>query len=170
MEKSEALNKIHEVMNAGGFTEEQKKAWEREAAAVPLLEGETYHFKTLEVGVNITSRAITTDGVTNRYVQFKSEEDTQFTMPQIARLGNGLGLTGSSREDLAADFVSKVNTYMEANPDSEGFVVKVKSLKTRPGRNGMQIIPTFALAQGSWGAIPNTLRVQVVRKRVEKRG
>lgn len=146
MEKSEALNSIHEVMKNGGFTEEQTKAWQREAAAVPLLEGETYHFKTLTAGVNITSRAITTDGVTNRYVQFKSEEDTQFTMPQIARLGNGLGLTGETREDLAADFVVKVNSYMEQNPDSEGFVVKVKSLKTRPGRNGVQIIPTFTLA------------------------
>ena len=170
MEKSEALNSIHQVMKDGGFTQEQQDAWKREAAAVPLLEGETYHFKTLEVGVNITSRSITTDGVTNRYVQFKSEEDTQFTMPQIARLGNGLGLSGESREDLAADFVCKVNNYMAANPDSEGFVVKVKSLKTRPGRNGMQIIPTFTLAQVVWGAIPNTLRVQVGRKMVEERG
>lgn len=146
MENSEALGILHEVMDEAGFTAEQKKAWEREAAGVPLLEGETYHFVTLEKGKNITPRSITTDGVTNRYIQFQSVEETQFTMPQIARKGNGLGLVGSSREDLAADFVAKVNNYMAANPDSEGFTVKVKSLKTRPGRNGMQIIPTFVLA------------------------
>lgn len=146
MENSEALNRIHEVMEDGGFTKEQKDAWQRDAAGVPLLEGETYHFKMLEKGTTITARSITTDGVTNRYIQFMSVEDTAFTMPQVARKGNGLGLVGTSREDLAADFVAKVNTYMEANPDSEGFAVKVKSLKTRPGRNGMQIIPTFTLA------------------------
>ena len=146
MENSEALKKIHEVMDNGGFTKEQKDAWQRDAAGVPLLEGETYHFKTLEVGTTMTARSVTTDGVTNHYIQFMSVEETAFTMPQIARKGNGLGLVGTSREDLAADFVSKVNTFMENNPDSEGFVVKVKSLKTRPGRNGMQIIPTFTLA------------------------
>ena len=146
MENSEALAVLHEVMTEGGFTKEQKEAWEREANGVPLLEGETYHFKTLEKGVNITSRAITTDGVTNRYIQFMSAEETPFTMPQIARKGNGLGLVGTSREDLAANFVANVNNYMAANPDSEGYPVKVKSLKTRPGRNGMQIIPTFTLA------------------------
>lgn len=145
MERNEALNLVNEVMS--DFTTAQVESWNRDAQGMPLLEGETYHVKT------ITKESIKTGtigaGVPNagqKFKQFETVEGTMLGFSQVARKGNGLELEGTSRKELVADFVAKVNTYCEQHPDSEGFVLKVKSLKTRPGQNGQMVIPTFELA------------------------
>lgn len=145
MEKSEAMNLVNEAMS--DFTVAQKESWERDAQGMPLLENETYHIKT------ITKESIHTGtigaGAANagdHFKQFETVEGTMLGFSQVARKGNGLGLQGDSRKELVADFVAKVNTYNEENPDSTGFAIKVKSLKTRPGQNGQMVIPTFQLA------------------------
>ena len=145
MEKSQAMNLVDEVM--GDFTAAQKESWNREANGMPLLEGETYHLKA------ITKETIHTGtigaGAANagdKFKQFETVEGTMLGLSQVARKGNGLGLEGATRKELVADFIAKVNTYNEENPDSVGFAVKVKSLKTRPGQSGTMVIPTFALA------------------------
>ena len=144
MEKTLALNLINEAMS--DFTTAQKESWNREAQGLPLLENETYHLKTI-TKENIHTGTIGA-GAANEgahFKQFETVEGTMLGFSQIARKGNGLGLEGTSRLELVADFVAKVNTYNEDNPDSAGFAVKVKSLKTRPGQNGQMVIPTFEL-------------------------
>lgn len=145
MEKSAAMDLVNEAM--GDFTAAQIESWNRDAQGMPLLEGETYHVKT------ITKESIKTGtigaGVPNagqKFKQFETVEGTMLGFSQIARKGNGLGLEGTTRKELVADFVARVNTFNEENPDSEGFVLKVKSLKTRPGQNGQMVIPTFELS------------------------
>lgn len=145
MEKSKAMDLLKEVLS--DFTAAQKESWNRDAQGMPLLEGETYHLKTITKD-NIHTGTIGA-GATNagdKFKQFETVEGTMLGLSQVARKGNGLGLEGNTRLELVADFVAKVNTYNEANPDSNGFTIKVKSLKTRPGQNGQMVIPTFQLA------------------------
>lgn len=145
MDKNEALNLVSEVM--GDFTAAQIESWNRDAQGMPLLEGETYHVKTI-TKENIKTGTIGA-GAANagqKYKQFETVEGTMLGFSQVARKGNGLGLDGNTRKELVADFIAKVNTHCEQNPDSEGYVLKVKSLKTRPGQNGQMVIPTFELA------------------------
>jgi len=146
MEKEQANAIVAEVMDAN-FTAAQKESWGRDAQGMPLLEGETYHIKTISKD-NIHTGTIGAGAANagDKYLQFETVEGTMLGFSQIARKGNGLGLEGNTRRELVGDFIAKVNTYCEDNPDSAGFAVKVKSLKTRPGQNGQMVIPTFALA------------------------
>lgn len=146
MEKNQAMSIVSEVMDAQ-FTAAQKESWGRDAQGMPLLEGESYHVPaitkdTIHVGTIGAGAANAGD----KFLQFPTAEGTMLGMSQIARKGNGLGLDGNTRAELVADFVAKVNTYCEENPDAAGFPLKVKSLKTRPGQNGQMVIPTFTLA------------------------
>lgn len=144
MEKSTALEFVNEVM--GDFTTAQKESWNREANGMPLLEGETYHLKAItKDNVHTGTIGAGAANAGDRFKQFQTVEGTMLGFSQVARKGNGLGLEGSTRLELVADFVAKVNTYNEENPDSAGFAVKVKSLKTRPGQSGQMVIPTFQL-------------------------
>lgn len=146
MEKVQALAIVHKVMDAN-FTADQKEAWKRDAQGMPLLVNDTLHFKEITTD-NIRVGTIGA-GVANagqKFLQFESVEGTLLGISQIARKGNGLNLEGSTREELVGDFVAKVNTYNEENPDSAGFAIKVKDLKTRPGQNGPMVIPIFVLA------------------------
>jgi len=145
MEKSVALSLINEALS--DFTATQMESWNRDAQGMPLLEGETYHLKTITKD-NIHTGTIGAGAANagDHFKQFETVEGTMLGFSQVARKGNGLGLEGTSRLELVADFVAKVNTFNEANPDSAGFAVKVKSLKTRPGQNGQMVIPTFQLA------------------------
>lgn len=145
MEKSVAMNLVNEVLS--DFTAAQKESWNREANGMPLLENETYHLKTITKD-NIHTGTIGAGAANtgDHFKQFETVEGTMLGFSQIARKGNGLGLEGTTRLELVADFISKVNTFNEENPDSTGFAVKVKSLKTRPGQNGQMVIPTFQLA------------------------
>jgi hypothetical protein len=146
MEKSVALNIVKSVMDAQ-FTESQKESWNREAQGMPLLEGETYHVKTMsEDNIHVGTIGAGAANAGDKFLQFETTEGTMLGLSQIDRKGNGLGLEGTTRQELVADFVAKVNTFVEANPDSTGFAIKVKSLKTRPGQNGQMVIPTFQLA------------------------
>lgn len=147
MEKSVALNEIVKVVMDNNFTTAQKEAWNRDAQAMPLLEGETYHVKTINAdNIHVGTIGAGAANAGDKFLQFETVEGTMLGMSQIARKGNGLGLEGATRQELVADFVAKVNTYCEENPDAPGFTLKVKSLKTRPGQNGQMVIPTFALA------------------------
>jgi hypothetical protein len=147
MTKDEAMSLVSGVMNEN-FTDAQKESWnERDAQGMPLLEGETYHCKT----ITAESFVVGTIGAGaanagDKFLQIPTVEGTNIGISQIARKGNGLGLQGAKRAELVADFVEKVNTYNEEHPDGAGFAFKVKSLKTRPGQNGQMVIPTFALA------------------------
>ena len=147
MTKDEAKNLLTEVMGEH-FTAAQQESWnDRDAQGMPLLEGETYHVKqitkeTFAVGTIGAGAANAGD----KFLQIPTVEGTLLGISQVARKGNGLGLEGTKRADLVADFISKVNTYCDENPDSAGFAFKVKSLKTRPGQNGQMVIPTFTLA------------------------
>lgn len=146
MEKSVALNIVKSVMDAQ-FTAAQKESWNRDAQGMPLLEGETYHLKTIsEDNIHVGTIGAGAANAGDKFLQFETVEGTMLGMSQVARKGNGLGLSGTTRQDLVADFVSKVNTFNEENPDGAGFALKVKSLKTRPGQNGQMVIPTFQLA------------------------
>ena len=146
MEKSVALNIVKSVMDAQ-FTAAQKESWNRDAQGMPLLEGETYHFKTIsEDNIHVGTIGVGAANAGDKFLQFETNEGTMLGFSQVARKGNGLGLTGTTRQELVADFISKVNTFNEENPDSTGFAIKVKSLKTRPGQNGQMVIPTFQLA------------------------
>ena len=146
MEKSVALNIVKSVMDAQ-FTAAQKESWNRDAQGMPLLEGETYHLKTIsEDNIHVGTIGAGAANAGDKFLQVETVEGTMLGMSQVARKGNGLGLSGTTRQDLVADFVSKVNTFNEENPDGAGFALKVKSLKTRPGQNGQMVIPTFQLA------------------------
>jgi len=146
MEKNEALSIVSEVMDSN-FTAAQKEAWGRDAQGMPLLEGEEYHVKTItKESIHVGTIGAGAANAGDKFLQIETVEGTMLGFSQVARKGNGLGLEGNTRRELVADFVSKVNTYNEQNPDSAGFALKVKSLKTRPGQNGQMVIPTFALA------------------------
>lgn len=145
MEKSVALGIVKSVMDAQ-FTPAQKESWNRDAQGMPLLEGETYHVPAITAeSVHVGTIGAGAANAGDKFLQFETTEGTMLGMSQIARKGNGLGLEGTTRQELVADFVAKVNTYCEANPEGAGFAIKVKSLKTRPGQNGQMVIPTFQL-------------------------
>lgn len=145
MEKSAAMDLVNEVMS--DFTAAQNESWNRDAQGMPLLEGETYHVKTIKKeNVHTGTIGAGAANAGQKFKQFETVEGTMLGFSQIARKGNGLGLEGTTRKELVADFIARVNTFNEENPDSEGFVLKVKSLKTRPGQNGQMVIPTFTLA------------------------
>jgi hypothetical protein len=144
MEKSVALNIVNEIMS--DFTAAQNESWNRDAQGMPLLEGETYHVKTItKENVHTGTIGAGAANAGDKFKQFETVEGTMLGLSQVARKGNGLGLEGTTRKELVADFIAKVNTYCEENPDSNGFALKVKSLKTRPGQNGQMVIPTFQL-------------------------
>lgn len=146
MEKSVALNIVKSVMDAQ-FTAAQKESWNRDAQGMPLLEGETYHVKTIsEDNIHVGTIGAGAANAGDKFLQFETVEGTMLGLSQIARKGNGLSLEGTTRQELVADFIAKVNTFCEENPESAGFAIKVKSLKTRPGQNGQMVIPTFQLA------------------------
>lgn len=146
MEKVQALAIVTEVMNEN-FTADQKEAWKRDAQGMPLLVGDTLHFKAItKENIHVGTIGAGAANAGQKFLQIESVEGTMLGISQIARKGNGLNLEGTTREELVGDFVAKVNTYNEENPDSAGFAVKVKDLKTRPGQNGQMVIPTFALA------------------------
>lgn len=146
MEKSEALNIVKSVMDAQ-FTAAQKESWNRDAQGMPLLEGETYHVGKISVdNIHVGTIGVGAANAGDKFLQFETMEGTMLGFSQVARKGNGLGLEGTTRQELVADFISKVNTFNEENPESDGFALKVKSLKTRPGQNGQMVIPTFQLA------------------------
>lgn len=146
MEKALAMNIVKSVMDAQ-FTAAQKESWNRDAQGMPLLEGETYHVGTISVdNIHVGTIGVGAANAGDKFLQFETKEGTMLGFSQIARKGNGLGLEGTTRQELVADFISKVNTFCEENPESDGFALKVKSLKTRPGQNGQMIIPTFQLA------------------------
>lgn len=145
MEKSEAMSLLTEVM--GDFTAAQKESWNRDAQGMPLLEGETYHVPTItKDNVHTGTIGAGAANAGDKFKQFETAEGTMLGLSQVARKGNGLGLEGTTRIELVADFIAKVNTFCEENPESQGFAIKVKSLKTRPGQNGQMVIPTFQLA------------------------
>ena len=147
MEKSVALNSIVKVVMDNNFTAAQKESWNRDAQGMPLLEGETYHVPAITPeNIHVGTIGAGAANAGDKFLQFETAEGTMLGMSQVARKGNGLGLEGTTRQELVADFVAKVNTYCEANPDGAGFAIKVKSLKTRPGQNGQMVIPTFQLA------------------------
>lgn len=146
MEKALAMNIVKSVMDAQ-FTAAQKESWNRDAQGMPLLEGETYHVKTIsEDNIHVGTIGAGAANAGDKFLQIETKEGTMLGFSQIARKGNGLGLEGTTRQELVADFISKVNTFCENNPDTDGFAIKVKSLKTRPGQNGQMVIPTFQLA------------------------
>ena len=145
MEKTVAMNIVKAVMDAQ-FTAAQKESWNRDAQGMPLLEGETYHVKTIsEDNIHVGTIGAGAANAGDKFLQFETTEGTMLGLSQVARKGNGLGLEGTTRQELVADFVAKVNTYNEDNPESVGYAIKVKSLKTRPGQNGQMVIPTFEL-------------------------
>ena len=147
MEKTVALNEIVKVVMDANFTTAQKELWNRDAQGMPLLEGETYHVPAIKPeNIHVGTIGAGAANAGDKFLQFETAEGTMLGMSQVARKGNGLGLEGTTRQELVADFVAKVNTYCEENPESAGFALKVKSLKTRPGQNGQMIIPTFQLA------------------------
>lgn len=147
MEKTVALNEIVKVVMDANFTTAQKESWNRDAQGMPLLEGETYHVPAIKPeNIHVGTIGAGAANAGDKFLQFETAEGTMLGMSQVARKGNGLGLEGTTRQELVADFVAKVNTYCEENPESAGFALKVKSLKTRPGQNGQMIIPTFQLA------------------------
>lgn len=147
MEKSVALNEIVKVVMDNNFTTAQKESWNRDAQGMPLLEGETYHVGKISAdNIHVGTIGVGAANAGDKFLQIETKEGTMLGFSQIARKGNGLGLEGTTRQELVADFISKVNTYNEENPDSTGFAIKVKSLKTRPGQNGQMVIPTFQLA------------------------
>lgn len=146
MEKELAKSLVAEVMDAN-FTTAQKESWNRDAQGMPLLENETYHLKEItKDNIKVGTIGAGAANAGDKFLQFQTVEGTMLGISQIARKGNGLELEGTTRQELVSDFVCKVNTYNEENPNSTGFAIKVKSLKTRPGQNGQMVIPTFALA------------------------
>jgi len=145
MEKALAMNIVSAVMESN-FTAAQKESWGRDAQGMPLLEGETYHVGTIsEDNIHVGTIGAGAANAGDKFLQIETKEGTMLGFSQIARKGNGLELQGDTRQQLVADFVAKVNTYCENNPNSPGFAIKVKSLKTRPGQNGQMVIPTFQL-------------------------
>ena len=146
MEKVQALAIVTKVMDAN-FTADQKEAWKRDAQGMPLLVNDTLHFKEItENNIHVGTIGAGAANAGQKFLQIESVEGTMLGISQIARKGNGLNLEGATREELVGDFIAKVNTYNEKNPDSAGFAIKVKDLKTRPGQNGQMVIPTFTLA------------------------
>lgn len=148
MEKQVAIDLVKSVIETNLTAAGQVDSWNRNAQGMPLLEGKTYHVKPVNSADDIEVGTIGA-GAANagqRFLSFKTAEETPIGFSAIARKGNGLGLDGDTRQALVADFVKKVGDYMEANPTAQGYPVTIEKLNTRPGQNGQMVIPTFRIA------------------------
>lgn len=141
---------------AAALTEGQNNPLSQQARRLSLTEGQVVHFghvidpatgKSLLKADHVTN-ADGTKG--NAYFGFETEEEILVTTSQLCRKGNGLKLNGDTMEEMLIDFCERVEQSWEDHKDQadyKGPALKVPELKTRPGRNGLQVIPMW---QPTW--------------------
>lgn len=88
--------------------------------------------------------------VGNAFFGYDTAEEIVLTTSQICRRGNGLHLQGGTQEAMLLDFCVHVERAYEraaaaGNTAFNGPALRVTELRTRPGRNGVQVIPIFAV-------------------------
>ena len=141
---------------AGALIEGQTNPLSQQARRLSLTEGQVVHFNHVidpATGVSTlkadhVTNADNTQG--NAYFGYDTAEEILVTTSQLCRRGNGLKLNGNTTEEMLLDFCEKVEQSYEDHKDVadyKGPALKVRELKTRPGRNGLQVIPMW---QPTW--------------------
>lgn len=148
--KTKALQSMQAIVSAN-ISADQQNPLSQTARRMALTEGQTLHIShTVNDKGESTLKPdhITNpDGtVGNAFFGYDTAEEIMLTTSQIARKGNGMGLQGATNEEMLMDFTEKVEDAWEKNANVQGYkgpAVKVTELRTRPGRNGLQVIPMF---------------------------
>ena len=151
--KTKALQSMQAIVSAN-LTADQQNPLSQTARRMALTEGQVLHINHCvnENGESTLKpdHITNADGtVGNAFFGYDTAEEIMLTTSQIARKGNGMGLQGATSEDMLMDFTEKVEDAWEKNADVQGYrgpAVKVTELRTRPGRNGLQVIPMFQVA------------------------
>lgn len=151
--KTKALQSMQAIVSAN-ISADQQNPLSQTVRRMALTEGQVLHINHCvnEQGESTLKPDHITnpDGtVGNAFFGFDTAEEIMLTTAQIARKGNGMGLAGDTNEAMLMDFTEKVENAWERNASTPGYkgpVVKVTELRTRPGRNGLQVIPMFQVA------------------------
>lgn len=150
-EAKDALRKSVQNLVSSNLSADQQNPLSQQARRMALTEGQVLHISPVvdkKGESTMTVDHITNaDGtVGNAFFGFNTDEEIVVTTSQIARRGNGMKLQGGTTEDMLIDFCEKVTDAWEKNAAVQGYkgpAVKVTELRTRPGRNGLQVIPMF---------------------------
>lgn len=141
---------------ASALVEGQNNPLSQQARRLSLTEGQVVHFAhTIDPATGASTlkpdHVTNADGsLGNAYFGFETEEEILVTTSQLCRKGNGLKLNGNTTEEMLLDFCERVEQAWEDHKDVadyKGPALKVRELKTRPGRNGLQVIPMW---QATW--------------------
>jgi hypothetical protein len=141
---------------AGALVEGQNNPLSQAARRLSLTEGQVVHFgHVIDPATGASTlkpdHVQNADGTKgNAYFGYDTAEEILVTTSQLCRRGNGLKLQGSTTEEMLFDFCEKVEQSWEDHKDQseyKGPALKVVELKTRPGRNGLQVIPMW---QPTW--------------------
>lgn len=150
-EAKDAARKSMQDIVSKNISADQQNPLSQTVRRMALTEGQVIHFNHCvnDKGEStlVPDHITNVDGtVGNAFFGYNTAEEIVVTTNQIARRGNGLGLTGATNEDMLVDFTEKVEDAWEKNKAVVGYkgpAVKVLELRTRPGRNGLQVIPMF---------------------------
>lgn len=148
--KTKALQSMQAIVSAN-ISADQQNPLSQTVRRMALTEGQVLHINHAvnEQGESalVVDHITNPDGtVGNAFFGFNTAEEIVLTTSQIARRGNGMGLAGETNEAMLMDFTEKVENAWEKNASVQGYkgpAVKVTELRTRPGRNGLQVIPMF---------------------------
>ena len=151
----EAMKSSIQSIVASALVEGQNNPLSQVARRLSLTEGQVVHFGHVvdEKGNSLlkADHVTNTDGAQgNAYFGYETAEEILVTTSQLCRKGNGLKLQGGTTEEMLLDFCEKVEQSWENHKeqaDYKGPALKVVELKTRPGRNGLQVIPMW---QPTW--------------------
>lgn len=150
-EAKDAARKSMQAIVSANISADQQNPLSQTPRRMVLTEGQVVHFNRCinDKGEStlVPDHITNADGsIGNAFFGYNTAEEIVVTTSQIARKGNGLGLVGATNEDMLVDFTEKVEDAWENNKAVVGYkgpAVKVLELRTRPGRNGLQVIPTF---------------------------
>ena len=153
-EAKDAARKSMQKIVSENISADQQNPLSQAARRMALTEGQVLHINHCvdEKGESTLKPDHITnpDGtIGNAFFGYDTAEEIVVTTSQIARKGNGLGLQGATSEDMLLDFTEKVEDAWEKNKAVAGYkgpAVKVVELRTRPGRNGLQVTPMFSVA------------------------
>lgn len=151
----DAMKSSIQSIVASALVEGQNNPLSQAARRLSLTQGQVVH-----IGHVVDDKGASTlkaDNVTNldgtkgnAYFGYETAEEILVTTSQLCRRGNGLKLKGDTTEEMLLDFCEKVEQSYEDHKDVadyKGPALKVTELKTRPGRNGLQVIPMW---QPTW--------------------
>jgi len=152
----DAMKSSIQQIVAAALVEGQTNPLSQQARRLSLTEGQVVHIAhTIDPATGASTlkpdHVQNQDGTKgNAYFGYETQEEILVTTSQLCRKGNGLKLQGGTTEEMLLDFCEKVEQSWENHKDQadyQGPALKVTELKTRPGRNGLQVIPMW---QPTW--------------------